>query len=267
MPPMGAPREIHAVAARQFEHAPGLDALVGPADLSPERRQTFALRLDRYWPDLEVAVCEIHPDPEVADELLTRLVRTAATAYAERPADLHQLDQQRLLTPDWLQQPQMFGYACYTERFAGDLKGVAKHLDHLEDLGITYLHLMPLLQPREGDNDGGYAVQDYRAVRADLGTTEELSDLATTLRGQGISLVVDLVLNHVAREHEWVERARAGEPAYRDYFHVFPDRALPDDYERTLPEVFPEFAPGSFTWDEELQGWVWTTFNEFQWDV
>ncbi|WP_298508964.1 alpha-amylase family protein [uncultured Nocardioides sp.] len=262
---MCAPREIHAAAAAQ---------LAETGELSLDRRQTFALRLDRYWPDLAAAVAEIHPDPEVADPLLTRLVRAAAAAYAERSDDLHELDQRRLLTPDWLQQPRMFGYACYAERFAGDLPGVARHLDHLEALGVTYLHLMPLLQPREGDNDGGYAVQDYRAVRADLGTTEDLRDLATTLRRRGISLVVDLVLNHVAREHEWAERARAEQPpalgeshGYRDYFHVFPDRELPDEYERTLPEVFPDFAPGSFSWDDDLDGWVWTTFNEWQWDL
>src|SRR6476659_939263 len=264
---MRAPRQVHAVAAAQLEGALGLDVLVGAAGLSPDRRQTFALRLDRYWPDLAAAVAEVHPDPEVADALLVRLVRAAATSYAERPADLHQLDQQRLLTPDWLQQPGMFGYACYTDRFAGDLKGVAKHLDHLEDLGVTYLHLMPLLETREGDNDGGYAVQDYRAVRADLGTVDDLRDLATTLREHGISLVMDLVLNHVAREHAWAEAARSGDPGYRDYFHVFPDRHLPDAYERTLPEVFPEFAPGNFTHDADLDAWVWTTFNEWQWDL
>ena len=116
---MSAPREIHAAAAGQLEGALGLDALVGAGGLSPDRRQAFALRLDRYWPDLEAAVAEIHPDPEVAGALLTRLVRAAAAAYAERPADLHQLDQRRLLTPDWLQQPGMFGYACYADRFAG----------------------------------------------------------------------------------------------------------------------------------------------------
>ena len=267
---MSAPREIHAAAAGQLEGALGLDALVGAGGLSPDRRQAFALRLDRYWPDLEAAVTEVHPDPDVAGALLTRLVRSAAAAYAERPADLLQLDQRRLLTPDWLQQPGMFGYACYADRFAGDLKGVAKHLDHLEELGVTYLHLMPLLEPREGDNDGGYAVKDYRAVRPDLGSIDDLRDLATTLRGQGISLVVDLVLNHVAREHDWAVRARSGEAEssrYRDYFHVFPDRDLPDQYERTLPDVFPDFAPGSFTWDDELEGWVWTTFNEWQWDL
>ena len=126
---------------------------------------------------------------------------------------------------------------------------------------------MPLLQPREGDNDGGYAVQDYRAVRSDLGTVDDLRDLATLLREHGISLVMDLVLNHVAREHTWAEQARAGDPAHRDYFHVFPDRHLPDAYERTLPEVFPEFAPGNFTRDPDLDAWVWTTFNQWQWDL
>ncbi len=75
------------------------------------------------------------------------------------------------------------------------------------------------------------------------------------------------MLNHVAREHEWAERARAGEERYRRYFHTFPDRDLPDAYERTLPEVFPDFAPGNFSWDEQLGSWVWTTFNEWQWDV
>ncbi len=232
--------------------------------VSAERREAFALRVDRWWPDLYAGVRAVCPDPE---PVARRLVLLAARGFATRPDDLHRLDQRRLLTPDWLQQPGMFGYACYAERFAGDLPGVARHLDHLADLGVTYLHLMPLLQPRAGDNDGGYAVQDYRRVRPDLGTNEELRELAATLRGRGISLVVDLVLNHVAREHEWAEKARAGDPAYRSYFHVYDDRTLPDAFEQSLPEVFPDFAPGNFTWDEELAGWVWTTFNEFQWDL
>jgi amylosucrase len=108
---------------------------------------------------------------------------------------------------------------------------------------------------------------DYRSVRPDLGTMEDLRKLTERLREHGISLCLDLVLNHVAKEHEWARRARAGEQRYRDYFHVFPSREMPDAYERTLPEVFPDFAPGSFTYDDELAGWVWTTFNAYQWDV
>jgi amylosucrase len=126
---------------------------------------------------------------------------------------------------------------------------------------------MPLLAPRAGANDGGYAVADYREVRADLGSMADLDKLASVLHDNGIALTIDLVLNHVAREHAWAEAARAGDAVFRDYFHVFPDRTEPDRYERTLPEVFPDFAPGNFTWDDEVDGWVWTTFNSYQWDL
>ncbi|TNM69517.1 alpha-amylase [Streptomyces sp. NP160] len=234
--------------------------------MSAERRELFALRVERWWPDLRAGLAAVHA-PDVVADLERRLLRAAASAYAEREPELHRLDQARTLRPDWFQEPSMLGYAAYTERYAGTLGGVRGRLDHLRELGVTYLHLMPVLQPREGDSDGGYAVADYRAVRPDLGDVEDLRELARALRAQGTSLVLDLVLNHVAREHEWARRAREGDPRYRAYFHVHPDRAVPDAYERTLPEVFPDFAPGNFTWDDELDGWVWTTFNSFQWDV
>ena len=233
--------------------------------MSPERREALELRLHRYWDDLLDGLRVIYPDRWA--DVAMRLVREAATAYAARSDALHRLDQRRLLEPDWLQSPRMFGYAAYADRFAGTLHGVAEQIPYLHELGVTYLHLMPLLRPRDGDNDGGYAVADYRQVRADLGTVDNLTQLATALRDNGISLVCDLVLNHVAREHEWAARARAGEERYRDYFLVFPDREVPDAYEHSLPEVFPDFAPGNFTFDAELDGWVWTTFNEWQWDV
>jgi amylosucrase len=161
----------------------------------------------------------------------------------------------------------MLGYATYADLFAGDLKGVADRVDYLVDLGVTYLHLMPLLKPRPGQNDGGYAVMDYRAVRSDLGSIDDLRELATVLRSHGISLTLDLVLNHVAAEHQWAKNARTGDPFYRQYFHMFADRELPDAYERTLPEVFPDFAPGNFSYDQESHSWVWTTFNTWQWDL
>jgi len=161
----------------------------------------------------------------------------------------------------------MIGYVAYADRFAGDLAGVGEHIDYLTGLGVKYLHIMPFLQPRDGANDGGYAVADYRKVRSDLGTMDDLERLTKSLRENGISLVMDLVLNHVAKEHEWAEAARRGEPRYRDYFIMFPDREMPDQYERSLPEIFPDFAPGNFTWNDEAGQWVWTTFNEYQWDL
>jgi amylosucrase len=236
------------------------------AGLSADRRELFAIRVQRWRPDLRAGLDALYPG-DVAATLEQRLLLAAAQAYAARPADLHRLDQVRTFAPDWFQAPSMLGYAAYVDRFAGDLAGVQRQIPYLKELGVTYLHLMPLLRPREGDSDGGYAVADYRSVRPDLGRTADLVELAQALRAEGISLVLDLVLNHVAREHEWARAARSGDAHHRDYFYVYPDRASPDQFEATLPEVFPEFAPGNFTWDDEVHGWVWTTFNSFQWDV
>jgi amylosucrase len=228
------------------------------------RQELFEARLQRWLPDLDAALAPLYDD---AAAVRDRLVLLARAAFAERTDELHALDQERVTAPDWFQQPETIGYAAYADRFAGDLAGVARRASYLRELGVRYLHLMPLLNPRPAPNDGGYAVMDYRSVRPDLGSIDDLRELTRELRGCGISLCLDLVLNHVAREHEWARRARAGDPTYRDYFLVFPDRELPDAYERTLPEVFPAFAPGSFTFDEDLDGWVWTTFNAYQWDV
>lgn len=235
------------------------------ADQPPHDRVVFETRLRRYWPDLLTGLIGAYPDQAL--EMAHRLVRIAAENFRQRPADLRLLDLRRHADPQWFQHPRMLGYATYTDLFAGDLRGVAGQVDYLTELGVTYLHLMPLLKPRPGQNDGGYAVMDYRAVREDLGTIEDLRELATVLRRNQISLTLDLVLNHVAYEHRWAEMARDGDDYYRGFFHLFADRELPDAYERSLPEVFPDFAPGNFTFDDQAQAWVWTTFNSWQWDL
>ncbi len=199
----------------------------------------------------------------------------SSAAYAERSPDLRALDERRLVAPDWFQRTEMLGYVCYVDRFAGTLRDLLGDptdsrptpVDYLRELGVSLLHLMPLLKPRPAPNDGGYAVADYHAVDPRLGTMDDLRAVADGLRARGISLALDLVCNHTAREHEWAERARAGDPTYLAYFRSYPDRTEPDRWERTLPEVFPDFAPGSFTWVPECERWVWTTFNDYQWDL
>lgn len=226
---------------------------------------TFVARFERHWQDLCAGLQAVYP--QNLEATLERLTDVMIAAYRERSSDLKFLDLQRTLRPDWFESETMIGYVCYTDRFATNLRGVLGKVDYLEEMGVQYLHLMPLLQPRTGENDGGYAVQSYREINPELGNMADLAQLTTELRGKGISLCLDLVLNHVAQEHDWAVKAQAGEAKYQNYFHLYPDRAIPDQFEQTLPEVFPDFAPGNFTWNEQAQKWVWTTFNSYQWDL
>ena len=230
-----------------------------------------AARVDarvRYWtPMLRPLLDGLYGDIADIDSLSQRLVASAVEAARARRPALRLLDIERETDPAWFQRSSMIGYVAYAELFGGTLKGVVDRLDYLDELHVTYLHLMKVLRARDGANDGGYAVLDYRDVDPALGTWSDLEFLADQLHERGVSLCLDLVMNHTAREHAWAELARGGSARHRDYYLVFPDRTEPDRYEATLPEVFPEMAPGNFTWDEQLQGWVWTTFNTYQWDL
>lgn len=220
-------------------------------------------RFDRYGQDLIDGLADAYDAESTMKELIKVLVKN----HKERDEALRQRDRERVLNADWFQRSDTVGYVCYTDLFAKNLTGLNKRIDYLKGLGVSYLHLLPILEPRPGANDGGYAVMNYRALRKDLGTMKQLRSTADKLHEAGISLTLDLVLNHIALEHEWAEKARKGDAKYRDYFYVYPDRTIPDQFEATLPEVFPDFAPGNFTWNDELKGWVWTTFNDYQWDV
>jgi amylosucrase len=226
----------------------------------------FLTRLEQLSPDILEPLGRVYGGVTDVRTFATQLVLDALRAAAERPPALRLLDRRREIDPAWFQRSEMIGYVCYADRFAGSLQGVRRHLDYLVELGVTYLHLMPLLRPREGESDGGYAVADYGATDPRVGTMADLQALAGDLHERGIALCIDLVLNHTAREHEWARRAVAGEPGYRQMYLIYPDRTEPDAYERTLHEVFPDTAPGSFTQVAGL-GWVWTSFHDYQWDL
>ncbi len=240
---------------------PGTAAKPDPDD------QIFDLRLQRSHHDLWGMLDGLygaHPDYTKFSKALTAALKRN---WDERPADLKLLDLKRDLEPDWFQRPDMAGYVFYIDRFNGNLKGVLEKLDYLQDLGINYIHFMACLKPRPGDSDGGYSVIDYRAINPEYGTMEDFQTLATALRQRGISICVDLVLNHTAKEHEWAKKARKGTAKYQDYYLMFDDDNLPKQYEKSLVEVFPDNAPGNFTHHPEFSKWVWTTFNEHQWDL
>lgn len=234
--------------------------------LGAAEADAFLTRLEQLSVDILEPLSQVYGAVTDAGKFAAELILDALHAAAERPAALRLLDRRREIDPAWFQRSRMIGYVCYTDRFAGTLAGVRQHLDYLTELGATYLHLMPLLRPRDGENDGGYAVADYDATDPRLGTMADLQTLAEDLHQRGMVLCIDLVLNHTAAEHEWARRALAGEPGYREMYLIYPDRTEPDRYERTLPEVFPDLAPGSFTEVSGL-GWVWTTFHDYQWDL
>lgn len=229
--------------------------------------EAFVVRADASVRELYEAVDDVYaPLGHSSGELTLRLLAIALSTAERRSEALRRLDHRREIDPRWFLSARQVGYVAYTDRFAGTLEGVRSRLDHLDELGVTYLHLMPLLQPREGENDGGYAVVDYGAVDPRLGTMDDLGALAADLHERDMALCIDVVVNHTAAEHTWARAARAGDPTYRRFYRIFPDRSLPDRYEQTLREVFPDFAPGNFTEVEGL-GWVWTTFHEWQWDL
>ncbi|WP_245894580.1 amylosucrase [Paracoccus indicus] len=227
----------------------------------------FDMRLSRSAPDLWPILERIYGERADYDDFCTQLLQALRDGWAARPADLKRLDLARDLEPDWFQRPQMVGYVFYVDRFAGNLAGVHDRLDYLRDLGVTYVHLMPCLKPRPGDSDGGYSVIDYRQVNPAYGRMADLTRLASALRARGMSLCVDLVLNHTAKEHEWAQAAVAGDTEYQDMYLMYDDRTMPDAYEQSLIEIFPDTAPGSFTHYPDFGKWVWTTFNEHQWDL
>jgi glycosidase len=232
--------------------------------------QVFRKRLETSFPSLFTLYLGLYRSRYDFFFHLEDLLLSLARVWFQRPNDLRLLDRDREADPLWFQSNHMLGGVCYVDLFAGDLEGVRSKIPYFKELGLTYLHLMPLFKAPDGENDGGYAVSSYREVHPPLGTMEQLASLAKDLREAGISLVVDLVFNHTSDEHIWAEGARAGDEELLEFYRVFPDRQMPDAYERNLREIFPDEHAGAFTFFPDLfkeGGWVWTTFHSYQWDL
>ena len=224
----------------------------------------FELRWQRSEHDLTSAFRVIYGErPEVEARLKALLQKH----WKERSQQLKDLDLKRDLEPDWFLSEKMVGYVFYVDRFADSFKQVPQHIGYLKSLGVTYVHFMPCLKPRPGNSDGGYSVMDYCAINPALGTMTDFEKAATALRHEGMTVCIDLVLNHTAKEHEWAERAKKGEKKYQEYYLMFDNEEEPLAYEKTLVEIFPNDAPGNFTFYPAFNRYVWTTFNEHQWDL
>ncbi|MDH5517421.1 MAG: alpha-amylase family glycosyl hydrolase [Gammaproteobacteria bacterium] len=195
------------------------------------------------------------------------LVETMAKQYINRSEQLKATDIAREKDHNWFLSQKWVGMALYTDGFANDLSGLTGRLSYFQELGVNMIHIMPILACPEGKSDGGYAVSDFRQVDPRIGSNDDLHELSEALKKREILLTMDVVVNHTSNEHEWAKRARNGEKKYQDYYYVFDNREIPDMFEETMPEIFPETSPGNFSWDEDMQKWVMTVFNDYQWDL
>ena len=226
----------------------------------------FLPHVEAHLPRLHDLFVQLYGERPDGRERLASVVDLARRSWALRPTELKAIDRERESAPGWFESERMLGGVCYVDRYAGGLSGIRDAIPYFQELGLTYLHLMPLFESPEGNSDGGYAVSSYRRVNPKLGTMQELAELAADLRRAGISLVVDFIFNHTSNEHRWARKAIAGDPAYEDFYLIFPDREMPDAYERTTREIFPDDHPGSFVQLDDGR-WIWSTFYHFQWDL
>jgi len=100
----------------------------------------------------------------------------------------------------------------------GDIPGIISKLDYLKDLGIDMLWLSPVYCSPNDDN--GYDISDYKNIHPDFGTMDDFDTLLAEAKNRGIRIIMDLVINHTSDEHEWFQRALAGEEKYRNYYVI-----------------------------------------------
>ncbi len=210
---------------------------------------------------------ELYGQHPASQENFQRLVHTITKAYRQRAEQLKQLDEEKEATGNWFLSNSITGMSLYVDRFCGSISNLEHKLDYFKKLGVNLLHLMPVMESPEGESDGGYAVSDFRKVDQRFGTIAGLRALQDRMKKEKLYLMIDIVLNHTSHHHQWAQQAKSGDKKYQDYFYMFTDRSLPDQYDSTMPEIFPESSPGNFTWDEACKKWVMTVFHHYQWDL
>ena len=223
----------------------------------------FQERMNRHHDELKWLYTELYVNSDMFAELCSQMYEY----YKARKQKLHNRDAKRAEDPDWFRKKDMLGMMLYIDNFAGNLKGVREKLDYLKSCNVNCIHLMPFLDSPEGRSDGGYAVADFRKVKPELGTMEDLAELTDACHAKNMNVCMDFVMNHTSEDHEWAKRARNGEGEYMSRYFFYDSYDIPAEYEKTVPQVFPTTAPGNFTYLPEIKHHVMTTFYPYQWDL
>ena len=227
----------------------------------------FYTRLGANFYAIHSLFKNLYGDREDFDQQAQDLVETMARGYINRAPELRRLDLDREKDFNWFLSQEWVGMALYCDGFAGDLNGLQNKLSYFQELGVNLVHIMPLMRCPQDKSDGGYAVSDFRDINPAMGTMDDLGDLIAEMKQRDLLLVLDVVVNHTSDQHEWAQHAQAGEKTYQEYYYTFKNRDIPDMFEQSMPEVFPETAPGNFTWNNQMERWVMTVFNDYQWDL
>ena len=226
-------------------------------------QEIFQERLNHHHDELRWLYTELYHNDDMFAELCDQMYQY----FTARRRALKNRDLEREKNPDWFRQKDMLGMMLYIDNFAGNIKGVSAKLPYLKECNVNCLHLMPFLDTPKGRSDGGYAVADFRKVRPDLGSMKDLAALADKCHKNGMNLCMDFVMNHTSEDHEWAKKARQGDGEYMSRYFFYNNREIPDEYEKTVPQVFPTTAPGNFTWLPDIGHYVMTTFYPYQWDL
>ena len=227
------------------------------------KESDFEKRLKKHHDELKWLYMELYGNDDMFFELCSRMQQF----YEERSNALKTRDREKETDPEWFRKKEMLGMMLYIDNFAVTIRGVEKKLDYIQDCNVNCIHLMPFLDVTKGKSDGGYAVKDFRKVREDLGTMEDLETLTKKCHEKGMNVCMDFVMNHTSEDHEWAVKARKGEGEYMSRYFFFDNPVIPERYEQTVPQVFPTTAPGNFTYLPELDHYVMTTFYPYQWDL
>ena len=244
---------IHAVCAKNtikgLKHQAFIDRLIGNAQL------------------LHYLFAQLYSKREDFDSVFYQMLELIVKAYTERQPPFLKRDDQKKNEDTWFLNSALVGMSLYVDRFAGSLNAMPEKLDYLQELGVNLVHLMPLFESPEGASDGGYAVSNYRVIDKRFGSIDDLKNLQQSLQEKEMYMMIDIVLNHTSNQHEWANKARQGDTYYQDFYYTYDDRSIPDQMEITMPDVFPESSPGSFSYDEKMNKWVMSVFHNYQWDL
>ena len=126
----------------------------------------------------------------------------------------------------------------------GDLKGITEKLDYLQNLGIDILWLSPIY--KSPFIDQGYDISDYYAIDPIFGTMEDMEELIAEGKKRGISIIMDLVVNHCSSHHEWFQKALSDpDGPYADYFYFIESDKEPNNWESYFGGSVWEPVPGT----------------------